>query len=44
MEDNNSRKEFILKGKDDRLYNLMILNEQDEITFKSNIIDNIWGF
>ena len=44
MEDNNSRKEFILKGKDYRLYNLMILNEQDEITFKSNIIDNIWGF
>ena len=42
IEDNFSRKEFILKGKDDRLYNLMILNEQDEITFKSNIIDNIW--
>ena len=44
MVDNYSRKEFILKGKDDRLYNLMILNEQDEITFKSNIIDNIYGF
>ena len=43
IEDNFSRKEFILKGKDDRLYNLMILNEQDKITFKSNIIDNIWS-
>jgi len=43
MEDNVSRKEFVLKGKDDRLYSLMILNEQDKITFKSNIIDNIWN-
>ena len=41
MKDNFSRKEFTLKGKDDKLYNLMILNEPDEITFKSNIIDNI---
>jgi len=43
MEDNFSRKEFILKGRDDRIYNLMILNEQDKITFKSNILDNIWS-
>ena len=43
MEDNFSRKEFVLKGKDDRLYSLMILNEQDKIIFKSNIIDNIWN-
>ena len=41
MEDNFSKKEFILKGKDDRLYYLVILNEQNEITFKSNIINNI---
>ena len=39
---NFPKKELSLKGNDNKLYNLMIINEQDEITFKSNIINNIW--
>jgi len=39
---NFQKKELTLKGKDNKLYNLIIINEQDEITFKSNIINNIW--
>ena len=27
---------------DNRLYNLVIIKEDDEISFKSNIINNIW--
>ena len=42
MENNFSRKELAIKGMDNRLYNLVIIKEQDEITFKSNIINNIW--
>ena len=38
---NFPKKELTLKGKDNKLYNLMIINEQDEITFKSNIVNNI---
>ena len=40
MEDNFSRKEFKLKGKDDRLYNLTIIKEEDEIIFKSKEMNN----
>ena len=39
---NYSKKELKLKGKDNKLYHLTIINEQDEIIFKSNIINNIW--
>ena len=39
---NYPKKELTLKGKDNKLYNLMIINEQDEIIFKSNILNNIW--
>ena len=39
---NFPKKELTLKGKDNKLYNLMIINEQDEIIFKSNAINNIW--
>ena len=42
MENNFSRKELTIKGIDDRLYNLVIIKEQNEISFKSNIINNIW--
>ena len=37
---NFPKKELTLKGKDNKIYNLMIINEQDEIAFKSNIINN----
>ena len=43
MKDNFPRKEFKLKGKDNRLYNLTLIKEEDEITFKSNEINNIWN-
>ena len=42
MENNFSRKELAIKGIDNKLYNLVIIKEQNEITFKSNIINNIW--
>ena len=37
---NFPKKELTLKGKDNKFYNLMITNKQDEIIFKSNIINN----
>jgi len=39
---NYSKKELTLRGKDNILYNLPIINEQEEIIFNSNIINNIW--
>ena len=41
-QDNYPKKELTLKGKDNKLYNLMIIKEQDKIIFKSNAINNIW--
>ena len=43
MKDNFLRKEFKLKGKDNKLYNLTLIKEEDEIAFKSNEINNIWN-
>ena len=42
MEINCSKRKLTIKGKDNRLYNLEIIKEDDEITFKSNLINNIW--
>ena len=42
MEVNVQKRELTLKGSDNRLYNLIITKEKDEIIFKSNIINNIW--
>ena len=42
MEVNIQKKDLTLKGTDNRLYNLTIMKENDEIIFKSNIINNIW--
>ena len=37
---NFPKKELTLKGKDNKFYNLMITNKQNEIIFKSNILNN----
>ena len=42
MEINFAKKKLTIKGMDNRLYNLVIIKEDDEISFKSNIINNIW--
>ena len=42
MEINFEKKKLTIKGMDNRLYNLVIIKEDDEISFKSNIINNIW--
>ena len=42
MEINFTKKKLTIKGMDNRLYNLVIIKEDDEISFKSNIINNIW--
>ena len=42
MEINCSKRKLTIKGTDNRLYNLEIIKEDDEITFKSNLINNIW--
>ena len=39
---NYSKKELTLRGKDNIWNNLTIINEQNEIIFNSNIINNIW--
>jgi len=37
-----NRRELKIKGKDNKLYKLLIIEEKDEIIFKSNIIDDIY--
>ena len=38
----NYKRELIIKGKDNKLYKLLIIKEKDEIILKSNIIDDIF--